>query len=258
MALSYIDTHSHLYADEFAEDIDNVLDTCKAKGVDTVLLPAIDKSSFASMSQLVKNHPNQVKPMMGLHPCSVKQETYQDELMFVQDELFSKNYIAVGEIGMDLYWDKSTQEIQEEAFVKQCEWALELDLPIAIHSRDATNEVIRLIQDLNNPNLTGVFHCFGDGISEAREIIDLGFKLGIGGVLTFKNSGLDKVISEVELDHLILETDSPYLAPTPYRGKRNESSYIPLIAEKLADVKRVPVAEVAEITTRNAKELFRI
>lgn len=258
MALSYIDTHSHLYATDFEEDVDDVLNSCKTNGVDIILLPAIDRSSFESMTQLVENHPKQVIPMMGLHPCSVKPETYMDELAFVRDELNNGKYIAVGEIGMDLYWDKSTQEIQEEAFVQQCEWAIELDLPIAIHSRNATNEVIKLIKEINNPKLTGVFHCFGDGISEANEIIDLGFKLGIGGVLTFKNSGLDKVISEVDLKHVILETDSPYLAPSPYRGKRNESSYIPLIAEKLADVKRVPVTEVAEITTRNAKELFRI
>ncbi len=258
MGLNFIDTHSHLYAAEFDTDIEAAVERCLSSNVYKVLLPGIDQSSFKAMNKLTDRWPGIFHAMMGLHPCSVQPETYQAELSFVQKELQENDYLAIGEIGMDLYWDKSTYDIQKEALQTQLTWASEMKLPVAIHSRNATQEVIDIIRELQLDNLTGVFHCFGDGLKEAKQIIELGFMMGIGGVLTFKNSGLDKVIAEVDLKHLILETDSPYLAPIPYRGKRNESSYIPLIAQKLADVKQTSIENVAEITTRNAKELFSI
>jgi len=253
MDLNIIDTHSHLYAEEFTDDIKETVERALNAGVKQILLPNIDQSTIDGMKDLCKTWPDVFKPMMGLHPSSVKKETYKAELERVKQELFMHSFIAVGEIGMDLYWDKSTQPEQQEAFETQCKWASELDLPIAIHSRNATMEVISSIEKLQIDNLTGVFHC-----SEANKIIDLGFKLGIGGVLTFKNSGLAEVLSEIDLEHLILETDSPYLAPAPYRGKRNESAYTALVAQKLADVKHTTLEKVAEITTQNAQELFRI
>jgi len=258
MGVSFIDTHSHLYAEEFQGDMSDVIQRVKASGVDKVLLPNIEQASFQAMMDLSTAYSSLCLPMMGLHPCSVQEETYKDELAFVHKQLSHYQFIGIGEIGMDLHWDKSTQKIQQEALEVQCKWAIEYNLPVALHTRNATNEVIDIIASLQNGNLSGVFHCFGDGLPEAQRIIDLGFKLGIGGVLTFKNSGLDKVIKDVDMSHLVLETDAPYLAPTPYRGKRNESSYIPLIAQKLADIKEISIEQVAEITTQNAKELFRI
>ena len=260
MGLKYIDTHSHLYAEDFSNDQATVVQRALDNGVGQILLPSIDKSTFGLMRSLETKYPEMFRSMIGLHPCSVKVETVEEELDLIQQELKSQDhtYVAIGEIGMDLYWDKSTKELQRDAFMRQCYWAISYNLPIAIHSRNATKEVIECIKEIGDRRLTGVFHCFGDGLTEANEVIDLGFKLGIGGVLTFKNSGLDKVIEQVSLEHLILETDSPYLAPTPHRGKRNESAYIPLIAQKLADVKQVSLDVVREITTKNAIELFRI
>ena len=258
MGVRFIDSHSHLYADEFQDDMAEVIQSVKDAGVYKVLLPNIERGSFEAMMHLSATYKELCLPMMGLHPCSVNESTYKDELAFVAEKLNQHEFKGVGEIGMDLYWDKTTQKIQEEALVYQFELALKHELPVALHTRNATKEVIELVETLNDRRLTGVFHCFGDGIDEAHKIIDLGFKLGIGGVLTFKNSGLDKVIKEIDLEHLILETDSPYLAPTPYRGKRNESAYIPIIAQKLADVKEVSIEEVSEITSQNAEQLFSI
>ncbi|MCB9260869.1 MAG: TatD family hydrolase [Flavobacteriales bacterium] len=253
-----IDTHSHLYLPEFNEDWDEVMARLMLANVEKVLLPNVDVESIEWMKTTVSKAPNVFKPMMGLHPCSVKKETFTKDLEAIKNELFSGNYIAVGEIGMDLYWDKTTKDIQEEALKMQCFWANELRIPVALHTRNATKEVVEIVKQLNLEDLTGVFHCFGDGVEEAHQIIDLGFKLGIGGVLTFKNSGLDKVLEKIDLEHLVLETDSPYLAPAPHRGKRNESSYTFLVAQRLADVKQVNLNEVAEITTKNAQELFKI
>lgn len=258
MELEFIDTHSHLYAKEFGDDTSETVIRALEAGVKTIVLPNIDSSSVQGLKGLCEQWPGLFKPMMGLHPCSVTKEGYKEELEAIRKVLFADNFVAVGEIGMDLYWDKSTQEEQDDAFRIQCQWASGLNIPIAIHSRNATREVIDIIKDMNLSNLTGVFHCFGDGLAEANEIIDLGFKLGIGGVLTFKNSGLSDVMKEVDLKHLILETDSPYLAPMPHRGKRNESAYTAIVAEKLADVKQTSIAEVAKITTKNAKQLFSI
>ena len=195
--------------------------------------------------------------MMGLHPCDVREETLTSELQHVQQELATGEYIAIGEIGLDLHWDKSTLKIQKKAFIQQIEWAKHYHLPIAIHVRDSFTEAIEIIEKLNDKNLRGVFHCFTGNTEDAQRIINLGgFYLGIGGVITFKNSGLDKTIKKIDIQHLILETDSPYLAPTPFRGKRNESKYLVNIAEKLAEVHTIELSEVARITTENAKILI--
>jgi TatD DNase family protein len=195
--------------------------------------------------------------MMGLHPCDVTADTLTSELSHVEEELAKGNYLAVGEIGLDLYWDKSTLTIQKKAFIQQVEWAKHYNLPIAIHVRNSFSEAIEIVECLNDKNLRGVFHCFTGNIEDAHRVINLdGFYLGVGGVLTFKNSGLDKTIKEINIQHLILETDAPYLAPAPFRGKRNESKYIINIAEKLAEVHQISMGKVAEITTKNAKQLF--
>lgn len=195
---------------------------------------------------------------MGLHPCSVG-ENVEDELALVEKELQTNNYIAVGEIGIDLYWDKSFQKQQEMAFRKQIDWAKELQLPIVIHCREAFDEILTILDEVNDDRLFGVFHCFTGSLNQAKHILGYGqFKMGIGGVVTFKNSGLDKVVEQLDLKDLVLETDSPYLAPAPYRGKRNESNHVVLVAEKLASIFDLSVEEVAEITTRNALEIFEI
>jgi TatD DNase family protein len=253
-----IDTHSHQYAEEFNEDLPSVIQRCKTNGLMQILLPNIDSNSHKAMMSLATAYPNYCLPMMGLHPCSVKEESYRSELDFVAAELKAGSYIGVGEMGMDLYWDTSTKKIQEEALLFQCELAIEHDLPIVLHTRNATRTVLDLLQHHQFKGLKGVFHCFGDGLIEAKEIIDLGFYLGIGGVVTFKNSGLDKTLLDVSLNNIVLETDSPYLAPVPFRGKRNESSYLLNIAQKLADIKGVSIEELGRITSQNAIDLFRL
>lgn len=256
--MKLIDTHAHLYLDDFQEDIEQVVQRAQEKAISRVLLPNIDSTSLESMKRIVKQFPDFFVPMMGLHPCSVQPDTYKAELDLVRTELENNTYCAVGEVGMDLYWDTSTKQIQDEAFRIQCEWASELNLPLAIHSRNSTREILDILQDLKPLNLRGVFHCFSGSEAEANELIDLGFYLGIGGVVTFKNSGLKEEIQNVSLDHIILETDSPYLAPVPYRGKRNESSYVDLVADFLSNLYDTPKEDIAERTTRNASELFGI
>ncbi len=255
--MQFIDTHSHLYSSQFDEDRTNAVNEAIAAGVSTILLPNISSEYTKGMLDLCTEFPNNCYPMMGLHPCDVKYENIKEELAHVEEELAKGVYIAVGEIGLDLYWDKTKLEVQKEAFIYQIELAKKYKLPIAIHVRDSFAEAIKIIEKLNDENLRGVFHCFTGNAEEAQRVINLdGFYLGIGGVLTFKNSGLDKTIAKVDLKHLILETDSPYLAPTPFRGKRNESKYIVNIAEKLADVHQIGIKKVAETTTLNAKKLF--
>jgi TatD DNase family protein len=255
--MNFIDTHTHLFTEQFDTDRSAAVERAIESGITKMLLPNIDLESIESMHQLVKDFPEHCFPMMGLHPCSVT-ENWEAELTTIKGHLDSNTYCAVGEIGMDLYWDKSTLVFQQKAFAQQIEWAKEMKLPVAIHVRDAFDETFEIIDQLNNANLTGVFHCFTGTVEQAEHILNYGgFKLGIGGVLTFKNSGLDKVISEIDLNHLILETDSPYLATTPHRGKRNESDYITLIASKLAEVKNVSIETIAEMTSRNALELFQ-
>lgn len=253
--MKLIDTHAHLYAAEFDEDRDAMIQRAVDQGVEKYYLPNIDSSSIDSMLALETAYPDRCFAMMGLHPCSV-QANYEEELAIVRSWLGRRSFCAIGEIGIDLYWDTSTLEQQKIAFLRQVEWALEFDLPFAIHSRESIDLIIALLRDLKEPRLKGIFHCFGGSVDQAEAVIELGFLLGIGGVLTFKKAGLDATLASIDLAHLVLETDAPYLAPTPYRGKRNESAYVRLVAEKLATVKQVSLEEVATITTANAETLF--
>ena len=250
-----IDTHAHLYASQFDEDREAMLDRALTAGVERFYLPNIDSGSIASMLALEARHPDRCFAMMGLHPCSVK-ENFEDELAMVKEWLFKRHFCAVGEIGIDLYWDKTTLPQQIIAFRRQIHWAIELDLPIIIHARESTEEILQVLQEEQHERLRGIFHCFGGSLEQAERIIGMGFLLGIGGVLTFKKSGLDQTLLHIDLKHMVLETDAPYLAPVPYRGKRNESSYVRLVAEKLAGIKNAAFTEVAAITTANAKRLF--
>ena len=252
-----IDTHAHIYAEEFLEDQPQIIERAAEVGVTKILLPNIDAASIAGISHLVDTYPNIWYRMMGLHPCSVK-EGYVQELAAIKAELDSKPCIAVGEIGIDLYWDKSTQNIQELAFIEQCNWALAANLPIVIHSRDSTTILLDLL-DLHFPNgIAGVFHCFGGTEEEAQRIIDRNMYVGIGGVVTFKNTTLRDVLKKVPIERVVLETDSPYLAPVPYRGKRNESSYLTYVANQLCEVYNLPFSEIDAITTANALNLFKL
>ena len=255
--MNWIDTHTHLYLDQFKESIDDVLARCDENGVSKLCLPAIDKNSFPSMMNLVEKRPKSIFPMIGLHPCSVK-EDYKEELDFIEAELNSpERFVAIGEIGIDLYWDTTLRNNQIEAFKKQIEWAKQLDKPIVIHARNSFREIFEVLDEVNDDKLFGVLHCFTGGKKHAKKAIELGFKLGIGGVITF-DQGLPNVIKKVDLEHLVLETDSPFLAPTPHKGETNESSYIPIIAQKVAEIKGVSLEEVAEVTTKNAQKLFGI
>jgi len=252
----FTDTHSHLYLDAFDEDRKEVVKKAIGQNVKYMLLPNIDSSSVESLLQLCDLFPENCFPMMGLHPTSVN-ENFREELEIVSTWFDKKKFIAVGEIGIDLYWDKTFQKQQEEAFRFQIDLALRTNLPIVIHSRESFSEIFRVLEDYRNTGLRGVFHCFTGTIEQAHLAIDLGFYLGIGGVITFKNSALDEVVTHIELKHILLETDSPFLAPVPYRGKRNESSYINLIASKLNQVINVSREEIARITTQNAINLFK-
>lgn len=252
--MKFIDTHSHIYDTKFKEDIEEVLIRCHKQGVSTIYMPNIDHSSIDAMLELEQKY-SQCVAMMGLHPCYVD-KNFEKELYLVEEWLNKRDFVAVGEIGLDLYWDKTFFEQQKEALSIQINWAKKINRPIVIHSRNSTTEVLEILRQDNDENLQGIFHCFGGTKEEAEQIIELGFYLGIGGVLTFKNSKLDKVLEQIDLKHLVLETDSPYLAPVPYRGKRNESSYIPLIAQKIADVKGISIEEVALVTTQNAEIIF--
>lgn len=232
-----------------------MLEKAEKEGVSKILMPAIDSSTHTVMLELEEERPLTCISMIGLHPCSVK-ENYLFELKIVRDYLEKRSFKAVGEIGLDFYWDKTFTEQQYDAFNQQIEWALHFDLPIVIHSRNSTDECIEVVSKHQKGKLRGVFHCFSGDIVQAKRVIDLGFYLGIGGVVTFKNSGLDKVMEEISLEHVVLETDAPYLAPVPFRGKRNEPAYLKYVAEKLAGIKNVEIDEVAKITTDNAEKLF--
>lgn len=251
----FVDTHTHLYAEEFDADIDEAIKKAINIGVEKFFLPNIDSSSIEGMHKVCEKYPNHCFPMMGLHPCSVK-ENYEEELSIAYNLLKTKKYVAVGEIGIDLYWDKTFYTQQVDAFEKQIKWALEFNLPIVIHSRSSFDEIYEILCSFKKlPR--GIFHCFSGNAEQANQLIAAtNFKLGIGGVLTFKNSGLDKAIENIDLKHLVLETDAPYLAPVPYRGKRNESSYIRIVAAKLAEIKNCSVSQIAHATTANAKEVF--
>ena len=249
-----IDTHAHLYLADFELDRSMMLDRAKQAGIEKIFLPAIDSSTHTSLLQMETDFP-WCKAMMGVHPCSIK-ENYQEELAIAQQYWDKRNFVAVGEIGLDFYWDRTFEKEQYEAFRIQIEWALEKNVPIVIHSRQSTLDCVRVLKEYKNSALRGVFHCFSGSLEEAQEIIKLGFYLGIGGVITYKNAGLGAVLEKIDLSHLVVETDAPYLTPAPHRGKRNESSYISLIAEKIATVKAEKEGKVAEITTQNAENLF--
>lgn len=253
--MQLIDTHAHLYAEEFDADRTEMLQRALDTGLTRMYLPNIDSTSIEGMLALEAQFPGQCLAMMGLHPCYVK-ENYREELAIVKSWLEKRSFPAIGEIGIDLYWDKTFVREQEEAFLTQVEWAKQYDLPIVIHSRESMDLIIELLKPVRHERLRGIFHCFTGTVAQAEAAIELGFLLGIGGVLTFKKSGLDAVLSEIDLKHLVLETDAPYLAPTPFRGKRNESSYLLKVAEKLAEVKGVNLKEVAEVTTQNALQLL--
>jgi len=254
--MKFSDTHTHLYAKEFDTDRSQVVKNAIANGIEKFYLPNIDSESIPGMFSLCKEFPQNCFPMMGLHPCSVNNK-YGDELQIVEHWLSKMRFCAVGEIGIDLYWDKTFINQQKDAFKQQILLAKKYKLPIVIHTRNSFDETFDIVHELNDAELKGIFHCFTGTRTEADKIISLGgFKMGIGGVLTFKNSGLDKVVKEIDLDYFVLETDSPYLAPVPHRGKRNESSYIQLIAEKLSEIKNVDLKTISEITTKNAFELF--
>lgn len=248
------DTHTHLYSEEFKDDLDVVMQRAQEAGVAKFYLPAIDSTTHKAMLDIEERYPGCVA-MMGLHPCSVK-ENFEEELGIVKKYLDKRNFVAIGEIGLDFYWDKTFVPQQYEVFKTQMRWALERAIPIVIHARDSLDECIETVKPFVNKGLRGIFHCFGGTDAQAKAIIDLGFYLGIGGVFTFKKANMPEVLKDISLEHIVLETDAPYLAPVPFRGKRNESSYIKYVAEALAAAKKISVEEVAEITSANAEKIF--
>lgn len=255
--MQLIDTHAHSYSEQFETDVNEMIIRAKQSGLGSILLPAVDAETHERMLQLEAGHPGYCFSMMGVHPCSIK-ENYLEELKIASDFLAKRKFIGVGEIGLDFYWDITFKEQQFIAFRTQIEWALHYDLPIAIHSRNANEECICIVKEMQNGKLRGVFHCFSGNAEQAQQIVDLGLYLGIGGVITFKKSGLDEAIKNIDLTHIVLETDAPYLAPVPFRGKRNESSYLTYVAQKVADVKEISMEEIARITTANAQRLFNL
>lgn len=251
------DTHTHLYSTQFAEDRDTMMQRAFDLNIKRFFIPAIDKSYAAAMFNLEKHYPENVFLMMGLHPTSVK-ENYEEELAFVEQQFAERDFIAVGEIGIDLYWDKSTLAIQQDAFKRQIQLAKQKNLPIVIHCRESFDEIFDVLETEKDDKLFGIFHCFTGTKAQAERAISFNMKLGIGGVVTFKNGKIDQFLNEIPLEHIVLETDSPYLAPVPFRGKRNESSYLLLVAEKVAQLYGISAEELAEITTQNSKDVFSI
>ena len=252
-----IDTHCHLYLDDFKNDIEQVIQSAQSLGVSKFYLPAIDSEVINDMLLLETRYPGICIPMIGLHPCSVK-ENFKQELQIVEEWLDNRNFVAIGEIGLDFYWDTTFSSQQYAAFEFQMQMALNKQLPIVIHTRNAMKETIEAVLPFAEKGLHGIFHCFSGNEDQAKHIIDMNFYLGIGGVITYKNAGLAEVISKIDLKHLVLETDAPYLTPVPFRGKRNESSYLKYVVEKIALVKNISVEEVAAITTTNAEKIFGI
>lgn len=250
------DTHTHLYSEAFEADRDDMMKRAMDLGVQRFFIPAIDSSYTDSMLLLKKNYPDQVHLMMGLHPTSVK-ENYKDELQHVEEMLGLHDFCAIGEIGIDLYWDKSTLGIQKEAFKFQIDLAKKHKLPIVIHCRESFDEIFEVLEEAKSDDLFGIFHCFTGTLEQAHQAISYNMKLGIGGVVTFKNGKIDQFLDQIELKHIVLETDSPYLSPVPYRGKRNESSYIVKVLEKLSDIYELPQEKIADITTENSKQVFK-
>ena len=258
MPFSLIDTHTHLYLDAFNDDREAMIRRALEAGVKQLLLPNIDLESVAGMHALCDAYPTVCFPMMGLHPCDVK-DGFEEVLGDMRKKFSERNYVAVGEIGIDLYWDKTTLPIQTQAFEMQIQWAKELELPIVIHARDSFNEIFEVMDRLHDESLRGVFHCFTGNAEQAQKILDYGnFLMGIGGVLTYEKSGLATVVKDIPLEKLVLETDSPFLTPKPYRGKRNESAYVKFVAEKVAEVKQTDLAAIAVQTSENARRMFNL
>lgn len=251
------DTHTHLYSEAFDEDRDKMMQRAFNKGITRFFVPAIDSTYTKAMFELEKNYPENVFLMMGLHPTSVK-ENYKEELTHVEKLLSERPFIAIGEIGIDLYWDKSTLSIQQEAFRHQIKLSKKYRLPIVIHCRESFDEIFEVLEEEKGDDLFGIFHCFTGTLEQAQRAISYNMKLGIGGVVTFKNGKIDQFLNQIDLKHIVLETDSPYLAPTPYRGKRNESSYIINVLDKLSYIYGISITEIANITTANSKEVFKV
>ena len=254
--LQFIDTHAHLYSAKFETDRDDMIRRAIKAGVTRMYLPNIDAASIEAMLALEAAFPENCFAMMGLHPCSVQPDTYEQELATVEQHLAARKWVGVGETGIDLYWDKKTLDIQKLAFARQITWAKEFQLPIIIHARDSNHECLKVVREGQDGRLRGIFHCFSGTLEEAKEMIDLGFMLGIGGTITYPKSELPGVLREIPLEHIVLETDAPYLPPVPHRGKRNESAYVPLVAEMLSEAKVLPLAQIARVTTANALRMF--
>ena len=251
----FTDTHTHLYDEQLATDEAEMIQRALDAGVTKMYMPNCDSTTIAGMMKIAAAYPQHCYPMMGVHPCYIK-EHYKEELAIAKEQLAQHRFYAIGEIGLDYYWDMTFKEQQIEAFNTQIDWAVEHNLPIVIHSRESLQDCIDIVRSKQNGSLKGIFHCFSGNEDEAKQVVELGFHLGIGGVVTFKNSTLPQALAGIDLAHMVLETDAPYLAPVPYRGKRNESAYIPLVAQRLADIKQVSIETLAEITTANATKIF--
>jgi TatD DNase family protein len=255
--MRWIDTHAHIYAEELISDLDAVVKQAVTNGIEKILMPAIDSQSHEAMLSVEARYPGNCMMMMGLHPCYVK-ENYIEELAKVETWLAQRKFIAIGEIGLDFYWDTNFKEQQYQVFNQQMQWALDNDLPIVIHTRNAMQETIEMVKPFAKKGLRGVFHCFSGSKESAEQIINMGFYLGLGGVLTYKNAGVAEAVVDIPMEWLVLETDAPYLSPVPYRGKRNEPAYMLEVAKKLAEIKNVHLHEVAAMTTQNAEKLFGV
>jgi TatD DNase family protein len=251
----WVDTHAHIYSSEFDTDRTEILQRAEKNSIGKIFMPNIDHTSIDGMFELERKYPSVCYPMMGLHPCYVKKD-FEKELYLVESWLAKREFSAVGEMGTDLYWDKTFWDQQVEAFTIQVGWAKKYDLPIVVHCRESMDETIAIVEKLQDGKLKGVFHCFTGSKEQAERLVKLGFYLGIGGVATFKKAGMENVIPDIPLNHIVLETDSPYLAPAPHRGKRNEPSYIPIIGQRVAELKNSTLAEVQAATTENAHTLF--
>lgn len=251
-----IDTHTHLYEDVFTEDLDLVIERAKQNGINKMFIPNVDETTIKPMLSLCEKYDCCI-PMMGLHPTSVKAD-FKNSLSIIKEELFKtpNKFCAVGEIGIDLYWDKEFLEEQIIAFEEQINWSLDLNKPFIVHARKSFDEIYRSLKTINKKQYKGIFHCFGGDLRQAKTVIEMGFKIGIGGVLSFKNAKLSDIVRDIDIKDIVLETDSPYLAPVPYRGKRNESAYILNIANLIAEIKNIPLEQVAEITTTTALNIF--
>lgn len=255
--MEFVDTHCHFYLNDFDEDRDEVLQASISANVNTLLLPNINRETIIPMIKVCRTYPKHCYPMLGLHPSDVN-SNYQEELDYILNQYDSELYLAIGEVGIDLYWDKTYINEQIMAFKQQIDFALLHDLPLIIHSRKSFAEILHVLNEYPKANFKGIFHCFSGDINQAKKVIEKGFYLGIGGTLTYKNSGIQEVVKQIPLRYLVLETDAPFLTPFPYRGKRNQSNYIPLISEQLAKLKNISIDEVAQITSTNAKHLFKL